>query len=161
MLHVASLLWWGTCWIRVRPEITELRQLGFDVEMIYSTNILSLKADLLKGANNSFTISTKIRCYNCHEIPQFPLESLPLVPKRTWESHNHLHVLTVWLKPVYWEHHTCELCFIWFPLWRQKEPLTSYCDVIYVNMTSRLHHRSLHWLVNSLAITSSLWNLMV
>ena len=31
MLHIASLLWWGTCWIRVRPEITELRQLGFDV----------------------------------------------------------------------------------------------------------------------------------
>ena len=48
--------------------------------MIYSTNILSLKADLLKGANNSFTISTKIRCYNCHEIPQFPLESLPPIP---------------------------------------------------------------------------------
>ena len=50
---------WGTCWVRVRLEMTELRQLGFDVEMIYSTNILSLKADLLKGANNNITISTK------------------------------------------------------------------------------------------------------
>ena len=48
--------------------------------IIYSTNILSLKANLLQGANNNITISTNQDVYNCQEIPQFPLESLPPIP---------------------------------------------------------------------------------
>ena len=123
LLHVASLLWWGTCWIRVRLEITELRQLGFDVKMIYSTNILSLKADLLKGANNSFTISTKNKMLQLSWNPSIPLRIPSPHPVNIPEK-----ATTLWTSYLFdWNLCTkelcaCELCFIWFPLWHHKYP---------------------------------------